>query len=574
MLTWEEIQAILAKIGTDQPPTDAELADALAALKQLKDANVEGFDAKGGPDDEDLAGLEAIADSVAKVTAEQSKRETEAADRQAKAKDLADKIDAAFTEPEGGDDGETGDEGDGDAEEGDGETEPEGKVAVAASSKALVPPRITKVAARGLPAKPTPKAVEGTRTALIAAASGNGVNVGDDLTHRPADLAQLFVDQWKASQGYRGPKVTVPVVRVTTTAPEERTLSRDPFVSRKRIEDVTSHQAIAAAGGICSPFPVRYDLPYLAPSEDRPVTNEMLTRFAADRGGVKVLSPAIITDIPANYVTVWTETNDTTPSNPATKGCVTIECPGEDSAVVDALFRCFQFGNFNQRFFPELHEEMLALAGGMFARFAENRWLTAIGSGSTQVTAGTNELTGTTRNVLAAVNLAATAFRNRHRLPDTFPFRVGFPSWLYRNMQADLARQMPVGTMDETLAVAAADIARWFSVHNLNVTWFMDGETGQTFGPQGDGLLNPWPDTVVGYLFPEGTWLHLDGGTLDFGIVRDSTLIATNDFKIAVETFEAIMFHGVESLRLNIEICASGQAAALKDTSTLCTSGS
>lgn len=43
------------------------------------------------------------------------------------------------------------------------------------------------------------------------------------------------------------------------------------------------------------------------------------------------------------------------------------------------------------------------------------------------------------------------------------------------------------------------------------------------------GLVAPSP----------GTWIHLDGGTLDLGVVRDSVVNSKCDYPIFVETFES-----------------------------------
>jgi hypothetical protein len=75
-----------------------------------------------------------------------------------------------------------------------------------------------------------------------------------------------------------------------------------------------------------------------------------------------------------------------------------------------------------------------------------------------------------------------------------------------------------------------------------------------------------FPDTFTWYLFAEGTFLFLDGGTLDLGIIRDSTLVGTNDYKMFVETFEGIAKVGVESLVVTSTISVNGVAAALRDT--------
>jgi hypothetical protein len=67
-------------------------------------------------------------------------------------------------------------------------------------------------------------------------------------------------------------------------------------------------------------------------------------------------------------------------------------------------------------------------------------------------------------------------------------------------------------------------------------------------------------------LFSEGSFLFLDGGTLDLGVIRDSTLVGTNDYKMFVETFENVALVGVESLQVTSTINVNGVAAALRDT--------
>jgi hypothetical protein len=53
---------------------------------------------------------------------------------------------------------------------------------------------------------------------------------------------------------------------------------------------------------------------------------------------------------------------------------------------------------------------------------------------------------------------------------------------------------------------------------------------------------------------------------LDLGIIRDSSLVGTNDYKMFVETFEGIAKVGVEGLAITSTIAINGAAAALRDT--------
>ena len=63
---------------------------------------------------------------------------------------------------------------------------------------------------------------------------------------------------------------------------------------------------------------------------------------------------------------------------------------------------------------------------------------------------------------------------------------------------------------------------------------------------------------MVWYLFAEGTFLFLDGGTHDIGIVRDSTLVGTNDYIQFTENFEAVAMVGVESYKVTSTFTGTG----------------
>jgi hypothetical protein len=127
-------------------------------------------------------------------------------------------------------------------------------------------------------------------------------------------------------------------------------------------------------------------------------------------------------------------------------------------------------------------------------------------------------------------------------------------------MVADLAMNMPG---DSNLA-AAGEIDGWMASRNVNITFTPDQNV---IGAQGgSAALVEFTDSFTWYIFAEGSFLFLDGGTLDLGIIRDSTLVGTNDYKMFVETFEGIAFVGVESLAVTSTIAVNGTAAALRDT--------
>jgi hypothetical protein len=127
-------------------------------------------------------------------------------------------------------------------------------------------------------------------------------------------------------------------------------------------------------------------------------------------------------------------------------------------------------------------------------------------------------------------------------------------------MAADLTLAMPG---DGTLAVSKAEIDGYLATLNVDLVASLDATV---FGSQGAAALLEFPDSFVWYLFSEGTFLFLDGGTLDLGIIRDSSLVGTNDYKMFIETFENVAKVGIESLAITSAISVNGVAAALRDT--------
>jgi hypothetical protein len=289
-----------------------------------------------------------------------------------------------------------------------------------------------------------------------------------------------------------------------------------------------------------------------------------MATFQATRGGLRYTLPVTLAQVTADGpAAIWTQANDLNPVAPTTKPHALFVCPPVYEAYVDAITSIVQFGNFHARYFPEQIAEFLTVADAVHARLAEGNLLAQISAGSTQVSAGAFE-TGAAREVLSNVNRAIAAMRFRHRMAPGTPLRFVEPLWLRDMIRADLARNLPgdSGGHAERLAVADAEISAWFAVRNVNVTDTQDSPIGaatlQGFGVQGAGQLLPWPAVVSCWLYPEGSWLFLDGGTLDLGMVRDSVLNATNDFQRFSETFEKALFIGHESQQLNLHVAPTG----------------
>jgi chemotaxis protein histidine kinase CheA len=347
------------------------------------------------------------------------------------------------------------------------------------------------------------------------------------------------------------------VASFTTQYPEERFLGTDAEANAAKIDAVVGQDALVASGGHAAPVEVKYDIFGIGSTTVRPV-RDALPRFQADRGGIRfVTPPSFAAGTYANAVGVWTAATDAAPySN--TKTSLTVSAAQEQTVSTDAVTLQLQFGNLMTRAYPELIARHNELALVQHAREAEQNLLANIASGSTAVT--TSSLIGFGRDFLVQLRRAAAAYRSRHRLSPDAVLKAIIPAWVYDAMAADLTLAMPG---DGTLSVSQAEINGYLSTINVDLVATPDQNV---FGAQGAAALVEFPDSFVWYLFAEGTFLFLDGGTLDLGIIRDSSLVGTNDYKMFVETFENVAKVGIESLAITSSISVNGVAAALRDT--------
>jgi hypothetical protein len=418
------------------------------------------------------------------------------------------------------------------------------------------------------PADRRPKPVE-TRATVVASADVPGVPMGTAFADE-LDVAGAMVrriDSLRHANGGDGEQVVVASIR--TEWPDDRHLKNaDPEANYRKVVAVTKPTAIVAAGGMCAPVEARYDL-FGTGVTDRPV-KESLASFQADRGGIRFITPPTLAQL-NGAVGVWTVQNDVDaalPSNPGatppfvspTKPVLRVACGAEVVVNTQAVTVGLVFGNMQSRAYPELVARHTDLAMVAHARVAEQQLLAQIGALSLKVTTGT-QVVGAARHLLSWVDRALAGYRNRYRT-GPLPIRLIFPLWFKDELRADIVQQLPGDGM-EVFALADTLIEAWFRARGCNVTWALDGEAGQDFAAQPDNAaISGFPANVIWYLFVEGTFLFLDGGQLDLGIVRDSSLNAKNDYQTFVETFEAVAKIGHEGLRVSSAIRPTGATSA------------
>jgi chemotaxis protein histidine kinase CheA len=402
--------------------------------------------------------------------------------------------------------------------------------------------------------QPVVQVVETAPVAITAGADIPGYTAGSTINDMSevASAMEKRIHSLRRVNGGDGEQHIV--ASITTQYGENRTLSTDAESNSAKINAVVGQEALVASGGHAAPFEVKYDIFGLGSTTNRPV-RDSLPKFQADRGGIRfVTPPSFASGDYADAVGIWTAATDTLPYSNV-KNSLTVTAAAEQTVSTDAVTLQLQFGNLMTRAYPELIARHNELALVQHAREAEQNLLTKIGDASTAVT--TTSTIGFGRDFLVQVRRAAVAYRSRHRIDPKTQLKAIIPSWVYDAMASDLTLSMPG---DGTLAVSESEINGYLALSNVTLTPSPDLNV---FGAQSAAALLEFPDSFVWYLFAEGSFLFLDGGTLDLGIIRDSTLVGTNDYKMFVETFENVAFVGIEALKITSTITVAGTAAAL-----------
>lgn len=444
--------------------------------------------------------------------------------------------------------------------------------AVVAAAAAEETPKAARLRLPAASRRHTPVAVgQSQGNALVAAAGIEGVRGGQPLDEK--GLVHALINARKqftaAPPGFSEKAV---VASAEFNLPVERRLSGDNFGDDwEKIQAVVGRDAVGitydgqeamvAAGGLCAPVSNYYGLANVSTTL-RPV-RDALVGFQAVRGGINVAAVPTLAAVTTG-VGYKTEAQDAAGGTFALKTCQSVDCPAFSEVDVNIVYHCLKFGNLQARTFPEQVAQFTDLTMAAHARLAEGLLLTQIGALSTAVTSAA--VNGAVNSMLGVILQTAAGMRSRHRMTPGVTLRALFPEWIKDLLVLDLIR----GQFDrfERNQAGVVALLREFGIEP---SFYLDSATGkgQVFGAQSAGAFLEFPDTAVWYLFPEGSFLFLDGGTLELGIVRDSTLNAENQFTVFGETFENAAFIGVESLQVTSTICPNG-AVALPGTATTC----
>lgn len=453
-------------------------------------------------------------------------------------------------------------------------TEPEAEAVTAAGAPGGRLGRLAR--GRRTQASPERSAAEALeRPVLTASAAMRGIDTTRPITD-PMVLAEGLCATLSSMSKAGPPRGDVVVASATWEYPEDRQLGDSLEINERRLAAACGPDALVATGGICQPTNIDYAVPTWA-TADRPL-RDGLPAFQATRGGVRFVKPPDVGAL-AGATSIWTEATDAEPGE-STKAVLRVECGSEENVFVEAIPTRLQFGNMMGRFAPEWMAANVNLATAAAARVAENNLLNLIAEKCVKGIASAT-LLGATRDLLVACDQASAQYRQLHRLSDDAVLTAIMPRWARDLIRADLSREIghQQGNDWNSLAVTDDMVDALLMARGIKPIWHYDGQpesveggVSQVFAAPVKGAIKPFPVKLVWYLFAEGSLQFLDGGRLDLGVVRDSTLDAVNDFELFVEPFESIAFRGFTggALQLVTEMCANGASAGTISTAGKC----
>ncbi len=471
---------------------------------------------------------------------------------------VAELADQSAQEGEGGDEG-----GDDDGEESKEKAEP--AVTADGATKTLVATaerrQITRL--RLPPAPSAERTPAGSGAVLVAAAGVDGARAGQVLDRLAlARAMQKTAERWgRVAKHDAGIEQRILVASATFDFPEERKLhASDWEANSQKIAEVVPNgipgvYGLVASGGLCAPLEPIYTMPNFA-SRARPV-RDALPSFQAERGGVNVPTATDIGDI-TTAISSISEANDTLGGTFATKSCQDLTCPAYTEVPVQILAHCREYGNLNAMAWPEkiAHENDLTMAA--HARVAEGFLLDRIKALSINVTqAAIGAQIGAYASLVYAVTRMVSGIRYRLRMERDARFRALLPAWVPDLLAADTAF-----TQFDRFQAADA-LAASLAQHGITIGWYLDTPstgTSQAFAAETASAIDDFPDDIQFAVFPEGAFIHVDSGSLELGIVRDSSLNSTNDHQLFGETFETVARLGSpqSALWATVDVCPNG----------------
>ena len=567
-------QAGDAPVETFDLEIPENLSDLSAAdLGDLRSQAVDAFQtlyAGGEFTDEDLATLGTLTEGIEALSAEISTREQAAAERAAKAAEMAAKVGADKPATEDEDEDDTPAEEKAEAEADIAEAEAEKADADKAEKKAKAAAADVEPAA-GIDAEPEAEAVTAAAPRGPIKLSGIRRHVHtpapaiteetsvEDTTPKArmtvadvpgfaadsdASFEDLAVALDRRLQGFNSGAYAA-AARAGRAMSERHSLAvvRKAFDERATVGSPESADAamafavneknlpggsLVAAGGWCAPSETVYDL-LEDESRDGLIS---LPEINVTRGGIKFTKGPKFADLYAAPSFNFTEaeakegkyqpTSATDPTNKVgAKPVYHVPCTDFEEVRLSAAGIHIQAGLLQQRGYPELVARTIRGALVAHEHKMSERIIASMETQSTAVSMDSGQI-GAAAPILTAIELQVEHYRYAQRLSRSTTLEAVFPYWVRGAIRTDLSRREGVDLID----VPDSRIDAWFRSRGVNAQFVYDWQalTGEA------GAFKVWPGSLKFLLYSAGTFVKGSQDVITLDTVYDSVLLGQNDY--------------------------------------------
>lgn len=575
-------QADDAPVETFDLEIPENLSDLSAAdLGDLRSKAVDAFQTLyvGGEfTDEDLATLGTLTDGIEVLSAEISAREQAAAERAAKAAEMAAKVgagkpapapanndedgdgDAAQDDaPADDDSNDSSDEDEADAQDDAAEAKAQKKAKAAAADVEPAtkidaePEAVTAAAPRGpiklsgirrhvhtpAPAITEETSVEDTHKARMTVADVPGFAADSDATFEDLAVAldrrlQGFNSGAYAAAARAGRAMSerhsLAVVRkhfderATVSSPESADAAMAFAVNEKNLPG----GSLVAAGGWCAPSETVYDL-LEDESRDGLIS---LPEINVTRGGIKFTKGPKFADLYAAPSFNFTEeeakagkylpdTANQGANKVGAKPVYNVPCTEFEEVRLSAAGIHVQANLLQQRGYPELVARTIRGALVAHEHKMSERIIASMEKQSTNVSMDSGQI-GAAAPILTAIELQVEHYRYAQRLSRSTTLEAVFPYWVHGAIRTDLSRRQGVDLID----VNDARIDAWFKARGVNPQFVYDWQalTGDA------SAFKAWGGSLKFLLYSAGTFVKGGQDVITLDTVYDSVLLGQNDY--------------------------------------------
>lgn len=573
-------QADDSQVETFDLEIPENLSDLSAAdLGDLRSKAVDAFQtlyAGGEFTDEDLATLGTLTEGIEALSAEIGTREQAAAERAAKAAEMAAKVGA--DKPVAEDEEDAPAEEKAEAEEGTAEAESEKKAAEEAEKKAAAAAE-KKAKAAAADVEPAAEVDAEPETEAVTAAAPRGpiklsgirrhvhtpapaiteeTSVEDttpkarmtvaDVPGFAADSDASFEDLAVALdrrlQGFNSGAYAA-AARAGRAMSERHSLAvvRKAFDERATVGSPESADAamafavneknlpggsLVAAGGWCAPSETVYDL-LEDESRDGLIS---LPEINVTRGGIKFTKGPKFADLYAapsfNFTEAEAKEGKYQPTSAAdpinkvgNKPVYRVPCTDFEEVRLSAAGIQIQAGLLQQRGYPELVARTIRGALVAHEHKMSERIIASMETQSTAVSMDAGQI-GAAAPILTAIELQVEHYRYAQRLSRSTTLEAVFPYWVRGAIRTDLSRREGVDLID----VPDSRIDAWFRSRGVNAQFVYDWQalTGEA------GAFKVWPGSLKFLLYSAGTFVKGSQDVITLDTVYDSVLLGQNDY--------------------------------------------